>query len=111
MGMGLIGLSRPPNPRQYRDAPCGAALYNRKMIRITVDDELRRKFHHFKEDVEICDEEGRVLARFQPSTPWTDPDQWEPLTPEISQEEIARRLAAGGPRYTTAQVIERLSNL
>jgi hypothetical protein len=81
------------------------------MVRITVDDELREKFHNFTEDVEICDEDGRVLARFQPSTPWTDPDQWEPLTPDISQEEIERRLASDGPRYTTAQVIEKLSKL
>ena len=81
------------------------------MVRITVDDELRRRFQDFKEEVEICDEDGRVLARIQPSTPWTDPDEWEPLTPEISQEEIERRLAAGGPSYTTAEVIERLNTL
>jgi hypothetical protein len=81
------------------------------MLRITVDDELRKRFRDFKQDVEICDENGRVLGRFQISAPWTDPDQWEPLTPEISQEEIERRLEEGGPTYTTAQVIEMLSKL
>jgi hypothetical protein len=81
------------------------------MIRITVDEELRKKFRDFKQDVELCDETGRVLGRFQISAPWTDPDQWEPLTPEISQEEIERRLAEGGATFTTAQVIEHLSKL
>jgi hypothetical protein len=81
------------------------------MVRVTVNDELRRMFHDFKDAVEICDEDGRVLARFQPSAPWTDPDQWEFLTPEISDEEIERRMAANGPRHTTAQVIEKLSKL
>jgi hypothetical protein len=81
------------------------------MVRITVDDELRKKFLDFSDDIELCDESGRVLARFQRSTPWSDPDQWEPITPEVSQEEIERRFAAGGPTFTTAQVIEMLSNL
>jgi hypothetical protein len=81
------------------------------MLRIKVDDELRKRFGDFKQDVELCDEDGRVLGRFQISAPWTDPDQWEPLTPEITQEEIERRLAEGGATYTTAQVIEKLSKL
>lgn len=81
------------------------------MVRIQVDSELRKKFLDFREDIEICDETGRVLARFQHSTPWTDPDQWEPLTPEIGQEEVERRLADGGATLTTAQVIEQLSKV
>jgi hypothetical protein len=81
------------------------------MIRITVDEYLRKKFGDFKQDVELYDEGGRVLGRFQISAPWTDPDQWEPLTPEISQEEVERRLAEGGATYTTAQLIEKLSKL
>jgi hypothetical protein len=81
------------------------------MLRIKVDDELRKRFGDFKQDVELCDEDGRVLGRFQISAPWTDPDQWEPLTPEITQEEIERRLTEGGATYTTAQVIEKLSKL
>ena len=81
------------------------------MLRITVDDELRKKFKDFKEDVELYDSDGRVVGRFHISAPWTDPDQWEPLTPEISQEQIERRLEEGGGTYTTAQVIEYLSKL
>jgi hypothetical protein len=81
------------------------------MIRIPVDDELRRRFKNFEHDIELYDEQGNVLARFLRSTPWSDPDQWEPLTAEITQEEIERRLAEGGPTYTTAQVIEHLMNL
>jgi hypothetical protein len=81
------------------------------MIRVRLDDDLRQKFHNFTDDVEIVDADGSVVARFQRSTPWSDPDQWELLTPEIPQEEIERRLNEDGPTYTTAQVIEALGKL
>ncbi len=81
------------------------------MVRIPADNEIRKLFRNFTEDFEICDDAGNVLARVQRTTPWSDPDQWEPMTPEISQEEIERRLATPGPTFTTAQVLEQLSKL
>lgn len=81
------------------------------MVRITTNDDIQKLFGNFSEDFEICDDAGNVLARLQRTTPWSDPDQWEPITPEITQEEIERRLAAPGPTYTTAQVLEKLSKL
>jgi hypothetical protein len=81
------------------------------MLRIPIDDELRARFRDFQHDIELYDKDGKVLARFLRSTPWSDPEDWEPLTPEISQEEIERRLAEGGPTFTTAQLIDELRKL
>jgi hypothetical protein len=81
------------------------------MVRITIDDELRRKFLDFTDDIELSDESGRVLARFQRSTPWSDPDQWEPITPEISPEEIQQRLNLYERSYTTIEVLDKLGKL
>ena len=33
------------------------------MTRITVDEELRKRLHGLKTDLELCDESGCVLAR------------------------------------------------
>lgn len=81
------------------------------MVRIKANNEIRKLFGDFTEDFEICDDSGRVLARVQRSTPWTDPDQWERLTPEITAEELKRRRTSNEPRYTTQEVIEYLNNL
>lgn len=81
------------------------------MKRISIDDELRQKLLNFTEDVELCDEYGNVLARVVSSAPWADPGPWVPLTPEISPEEIQRRLNLNEPTYTTEQVIEKLRTL
>jgi hypothetical protein len=81
------------------------------MKKITVDSETRRKLLFLTTPLEICDDDGQVLARLIPSTPWNDPDNWVELTPEISDEEIERRLKEGGPTYTTQELIERLKAL
>lgn len=81
------------------------------MKRISIDEELRRKLLNLDNDLELCDEEGKVLARVVRSTPGTDLDSWVPLTPEISPEEIQRRLNSNEPRYTTEQVIAKLRSL
>ena len=81
------------------------------MKRIIVDDELRKTLLDFSEDIELVDEAGRILARVQRSTPWLDPDEWEPLTPEISAEEIQRRLESGEPTYSTEEVLAKLRQL
>ena len=81
------------------------------MKRITVDDDLKEKLLGFDEDIELCDQEGYVLARVKPSTPWNDPDNWVLLTPEITPEEIQRRLTTDEPTFTTQEVIEKLRSM
>ena len=58
--------------------------------------------------VELCDPTGRVLGRF---VPLIDSSEWEPLTPDISEEEARRRGRSKEKRYTTAEVLARLETL
>ena len=60
------------------------------MTRVTVDAEMRKKLMDCATPLELCDESGYVLAKLVPSTPWSDPENWEPLGPEPSEEEIQR---------------------
>ncbi len=81
------------------------------MVRITADEELRKKLLDFTEDIELCDEQGRILALVHRLSPPSDPSLWVPMTPEISQEEIERRLESHEKTYTTDEVIEYLEKL
>ena len=65
------------------------------MRRITVDRSLGRQFSEQLEQVEICDESGRVLGVF---VPFIDPSLYGDIEPQISDEEIRRRIAEGGGR-------------
>jgi hypothetical protein len=78
------------------------------MIQVVVDATIRSKLQTVLCPVELCDETGKVLGRFIPQL---DPAQWEPLTPEISEEELQRRLKANEKRYTTAEVLAHLEKL
>jgi hypothetical protein len=77
------------------------------MTRIVVDAELRKKLQDFMQTVELCDEEGHVLARV---VPHLDPDLYENLEPQISEEELQRR-ENSTEWYTTAEVLARLEKL
>jgi len=81
------------------------------MVRITVDEDLRKKFLNFTKDFELCDENGKILARLQSVRSDSSDEQWEFLTPEVSDEEIQRRLKADEPTLTTSEVIEHLRSL
>lgn len=81
------------------------------MTRITVDDELRKRLRNFAEDLEICDEQGYVIAKVVRSTPLTDPGNWEQLTPELSEEEWERIKDSDEPGITTAELIAHLKSL
>lgn len=81
------------------------------MVRIVADEELRKKLLDFAEDVEICDENGNILAQVKRSLPKDDPSQWIPITPEITDEEIQRSLDSYEKTYTTDEVIEFLEKL
>ena len=86
-----------------RDIGKGAAV-----TRITIDADTRSKLLNLTEPLEFCDEEGRVLGRF---TPVVDLSEWEPITPEVSEEELDRREQSNEKRYTTAEVLKRLKEL
>jgi hypothetical protein len=75
------------------------------MNRIEIDQNIQEKLRNINHSVELCDSAGNVLGRFIPKL---DPKEWEPLEPQISQEEIERRLKSNEKRYTTTEVIAYL---
>jgi hypothetical protein len=78
------------------------------MTRITLDAELRCKLLNLTQPLELCDEEGQVLARLLPTI---DSTLYECLEPQISREEFQRRKQNKGKTYTTAEVLAHLENL
>ena len=77
------------------------------MTRIIIDDAMKAKLHNLAEPLELCDQDGRLLARV---VPHYDPAEVD-LDPKISQEEIERRSASQEKWYTTAEVLEYLEKL
>lgn len=78
------------------------------MTRITINETFRSLLDNVIEPVELCDESGNVLGRFMPKF---DPSKVEWLTPDISEEELQRRMNSDERRYSTAEVIAYLENL
>lgn len=77
------------------------------MIRITIDEDLRKKLFSSGEVVELCDASGKLLGRIYPVK--ADPlEGWEQLTPEVSEEEYRRRMEYDGPGMTTDELLAYL---
>jgi len=81
------------------------------MTRVTVDAELRRRLMNFTTPLELCDERGTVVARLTPSTPWTDPENWIDLSPNLSDDEIQSRIDSGEETYGTQDLIDKIKRL
>jgi hypothetical protein len=75
------------------------------MTRVIVDAALLSKLHDLKVPLELCDQSGRVLANVRPAV---DFSQYEPLEPQVSDEELRRRASANERDYTTAEVLAYL---
>jgi hypothetical protein len=78
------------------------------MPKITLDADLSSKLHELGQVVELCDPAGRVLGRF---IPHVDMSEWEPISPDVSEEELDRREQSNEKRYTTAEVLAYLEKL
>lgn len=78
------------------------------MTQITLDPNLANKLHNLSQVVELCDPSGRVLGKF---VPIIDLSEWEPVSPEISEEELDRRARSSEKRYSTAEVLAHLERL
>ncbi len=77
------------------------------MTQITLDASVSNKLTGATHPVELCDPSGRVLGRF---VPLIDLSEWEPLSPDISEEELDRRASSKEKRYTTAEVLAHLTS-
>ena len=78
------------------------------MTKVTVDADLRAKLLNLTTPLLLCDENGVVVAELKPKF---NPADYEPLEPQITMEEAARRLASDAKRYTTAEVLAYLEKL
>ena len=78
------------------------------MFRVIIDAKLAEKLKQYSTLTELCDEAGNTVGRFYPEI---DLAKFEAVTPEISEEELRRRLNSNEPRYTTAEVLARLEKL
>ena len=74
------------------------------MMRITVDDTLRRKLHGLQSQLELCDESGRVLGYV---TPAADHAMYEGVESPTSEQELDRRSREGGGR-PLSEILEDL---
>ena len=77
------------------------------MTRVTVDAELRARLFNLREQLELCDESGKVIALVKPVF---DPSEWEPLEPPVSEAELDQ-LEKSTEWYTTAEVLKHLESL
>lgn len=78
------------------------------MTQIILDASVSSKLSDLTQLVELCDPSGRVLGEFVPRI---DMSEWEPVSPEASEEELDRREKSNERRYTTAEVIAFLEKL
>jgi hypothetical protein len=78
------------------------------MTQIILDANLSSQLQKVSHSVELCDPAGRVLGRF---VPLIDLSEWEPLRPDITEEELDRRTKSNSKRYTTAEVLAHLEKL
>jgi hypothetical protein len=78
------------------------------MSQIILDASLAHRLVQLTQPVELCDPAGKVLGRF---VPLIDYSEWEPASPDVSEDELDRRSRSTDKRYTTAEVISHLERL
>lgn len=77
------------------------------MKQIKLDAGLASTLHNLTQVVQLCDPSGRILGRF---VPLIDMSEWEPVSPDISEEELDRR-EQSTEWYTTEEVMAQLKHL
>jgi len=75
---------------------------------ITFDPTLLEKLLASMQSVDVCDQSGKIVGHF---TPKIDPNEYEVVGPEISDEELVRRMNSTEPRIPAAEVLNHLRNL
>lgn len=77
------------------------------MDTITISSDLANQLGDLHSSVELRDPNGRKVGRFVPILDLTG---WEPVTPDITDEERQRRKASTEPRMTTAELLASLES-
>lgn len=78
------------------------------MTRIIIDPALQLQLERLQSAAELCDKSGRVLGRFVPALDHSD---WQPASPDITEEELDERERSASKTYSTAQVLRHLEQL
>ena len=78
------------------------------MTQLIVDASLPGKLPSLTQPVELLDLSGQVLGQYIPAV---DLSEYEPFEPQISEEELERRMNSNEKRYTTAEVLAYLEKL
>jgi hypothetical protein len=78
------------------------------MTQIFLDANLSNKLNELGQPAELCDPSGKVLGKF---VPLIDLSEWEPVSPEASEEELDRRELSNQERYTITEVLDYLEKL
>jgi hypothetical protein len=78
------------------------------MTQIMLDMTTAAKLQQLGEPADLCDPSGQVVGRFVP--PLIDLTKWEPITPDVSEEELDRR-EQETESYTTDEVLAYLEKL
>jgi hypothetical protein len=78
------------------------------VTKIMLDPSTSDKLQGFKDPIQLCDPTGRILGQFVPSSSMSE---WEPVTPDVTEEELSRRLNSQEKRYSTAEILKRLESL
>jgi hypothetical protein len=75
------------------------------MTQISLEADVSKRLDELDQPAELCDLRGRVIGRF---IPLVNVSEWEPVSPDISEEELDRRSRSEEKRYTTAEVLAHL---
>jgi hypothetical protein len=78
------------------------------MTQIMLDATTAHQLQQLQQPADLCDPSGNVVGRFVP--PLIDLSKWEPLTPDVSEEELDRR-EQSTEWYTTEEVLAHLEKL
>jgi hypothetical protein len=78
------------------------------MTRITVDNLLRERLLGLNSPLELCDDNGHVMAHV---TPVATKAAYLPSEPQVSREELRRRAESTERRYSTSEVLKHLDSL
>jgi hypothetical protein len=78
------------------------------MTQIILDATTATQLQQLQQPADLCDPSGNVVGRFVP--PLIDLSKWEPLTPDVSEEELDRR-ELSTEHYTTDEVLAHLKKV
>lgn len=80
------------------------------MVAVTVDSKIRSQFADAPSQIEVRDEQGKLLGYFTPAWLGTA-DDYRRAREQIDRGELERRKASQEPCYSTAEVLDYLKSL